>query len=409
MRSATGLRHLPLPLQFFRFLLPQHRPLLTSYADDFTAAASSPSPSAAAEVLTSHAEDVVAWAGERRLLISAPKSSVTLFTSDTHQSHLHPQVPLLGSPLPLDRTPRVLGVIFDTHFTFSPHINAIADKANNRLRILKALAGSTWGQQRETLLITFKALIRSVFTYAAPIWYPNAPASGVLKLQRIQNSALRIATGSLRMASQDHLHSETQVLPVQTHLSLLCSQFLLSALRPSHPSFSVVTAPSGTRAMKHTLQSRFLPSVSHLLTGGTTDPTTFRTSLTDLHTSAVQAAISQLAPNPVLLAPPPPVESAETSLPRAYRVALSQLRSGHCHFLNSYRARIGVAGDPSCPSCNSAAHTTGHLFACPSHPTGLGVHDLWERPVQAAEHISSLPFAALPLLPRPPPDPPPLG
>merc|ERR1712074_532192 len=82
------------------------------------------------------------------------------------------------------------GVTFDTHFTFSPHITNLADRAQNRIRILKALAGSTWGQQQETLLITYKALIRPLFTYAAPIWFPNAPPSGVLKLQRIQNSAL---------------------------------------------------------------------------------------------------------------------------------------------------------------------------------------------------------------------------
>ena len=198
------------------------------------------------------------------------------------------------------------------------------------------------------------------------------------------------------------------MLPVHDHLSLLCSQFLLSALRPSHPSHPIVTAPSGTRSMKETLQSRFLPSVSHLLTGGTTNPASYRTSLIDLHTSAVRDAISHLAPNPVLLTSPPPVESEETSLPRAHRTALSQLRSGYCSFLNSYRARIGVAGaSPSCPSCNSPVHTSGHLFTCPSHPTSLTTLDLWERPVRVAEYLSTLPFTSLPPLPLPPPEPPP--
>ena len=148
--------------------------------------------------------------------------------------------------------------------------------------------------------------------------------------------------------------------------------------------------------MKHTLQSRFLPSIAHLLTDGRTDPATYRASLSDLHTSAVQAAISQLAPNPVLQSPPPPVEREERSLPRAYRTALSQLRSGHCRFLNSYRARIGVADDPSCPSCGAGDHTTSHLFACPSHPTTLGVWDLWGRPARVADFLATLPFTSLP-------------
>ena len=213
----------PTLFNFYVSSYPNTCPLLTSYADDFTAAASSTDPREAGDILASHASDVVSWVGEKRLLLSAPKSSVTLFTPDTHQSHLQPIVPVLGSPLPLDRTPRVLGVKLDTHFTFSPHISDIANKASNRLNILKALAGSNWGQQRETLLTTYRALVRPLFTYAAPIWFPNAPTSGVLKLQRIQNSALRISTGSLKMSSQDHLHSKTQVLPVHNHLSLLCS------------------------------------------------------------------------------------------------------------------------------------------------------------------------------------------
>ena len=405
----------PCLFNFFVSSYPNTSPLLTSYADDFTAAASSSNPQAAADALAAHAADVVSWVEEKGLLLSAPKSSVTLFTSDRcRESHLRPNIPLSGSPLPLDRTPRVLGVTFDTHFTFSPHITNLADRAQNRIRILKALAGSTWGQQQETLLITYKALIRPLFTYAAPIWFPNAPPSGVLKLQRIQNSALRIATGSLRMASHDHLHSETQVLPVHNHLSLLCSQFLLSALRPTHPSYEVVSSRPGPRARrkKETLQSLFLPSVSHLLSGGPTDrprvdPSTYKTSLTDLHTSAVQAAISQIEESPVLQSRPPPVEREELSLPRSHRTALSQLRSGYCSFLNSYRARIGMAGDPSCPSCGAGDHTTGHLFDCPSHPTDLRVPDLWGRPGRVAEFLATLPFSSLPSLPRPPPEPPP--
>ena len=58
-------------------------------------------------------------------------------------------------------------------------------------------------------------------------------------------------------------------------------------------------------------------------------------------------------------------------VPTTDHSALSQLHSGHCRFLNSYRARIGTAEDPSCPSCGRPVHTTSHLFVFPSHPTAL--------------------------------------
>ena len=149
-----------------------------------------------------------------------------------------------------------MGVTLDPHFTFTPHISSIITRSVPRLNILRALAGSNWGQQKETLLITFKSLIRSLFTYAAPTWFPNASPTSINRLQTIQNHALRISTGCVKMAGIDHLHAEAQVLPVDEHLSLLSAQFLARTLVPSH---SVTTSPSGPRNIRHTLQSRFSP------------------------------------------------------------------------------------------------------------------------------------------------------
>ena len=53
--------------------------------------------------------------------IAPQKSSVTLFTSDTHQSRLNPQVRIGDAVALLNRTPKILGVTLDTHFTFGPH------------------------------------------------------------------------------------------------------------------------------------------------------------------------------------------------------------------------------------------------------------------------------------------------
>ena len=96
---------------------------------------------------------------------------------------------------------------------------------------MRALTGVRWGRSRETLPTTYKALIKPLITYATPVWYPNASRSAIQSLQAIQNAALRIASGTKRMTSQDHLHSEA----VDRELSMLCSQFLLEALRPEHP------------------------------------------------------------------------------------------------------------------------------------------------------------------------------
>ena len=137
---------------------------------------------------------------------SAPKSTVTLFTPDKHQFQMHPDITLEDTQLPLDRSPKLLGVIMDPSLSFHKHCNYVSDRIDKRNNILKALAGSSWGQDKETLLLTYNALGKSIASYAAPVWSTNASDSSFKKIQTAQNAALRTATGAHKMASIDHLH-----------------------------------------------------------------------------------------------------------------------------------------------------------------------------------------------------------
>ena len=210
------------------------------------------------------------------------------------------------------------------------------------------------------------------------------------------------------MASSSHPHAESLVLPVHDHLSLLSSQFLARTLVPTHPSYPITSSSSGPRNIKHTLQSCFHHSVAPYLVDDSLPPDAYKSTIKSLHTSAVAATIAARPPNRVLSTDPPPIAEEEKTLPRPHRSVLSQLRSGFCPALNSYLERIGRAQDNLCPSCAAAPHTTSHLFDCTSHPTSLGVGDLWHRPGLVMEFLSSLPsFSYLPPLVRPPPEPPP--
>jgi hypothetical protein len=74
---------------------------------------------------------------------------------------------------------------------------------------MKALAGTTFGQYKETLLLTFKCLIRPLIDFGSAIYYPNASKTSIKMLQTVQNSTLRIATSNHMMASIEHLHAES--------------------------------------------------------------------------------------------------------------------------------------------------------------------------------------------------------
>ena len=103
----------------------------------------------------------------------------------------------------------------DPSISFHKHCNYVSDRIDKRNNMLKALEGSSWGQDKETLLMTYNALGKSIANYAAPVWSTNASDSSFKKIQTAQNAALRTATGAHKMASIDHLHQESLTLRVK--------------------------------------------------------------------------------------------------------------------------------------------------------------------------------------------------
>ena len=175
------------------------------YADDITVWASGPKIPLLHSMINSYLREVGIYLRENSLLISAPKSTVTLFTPDKHQFQTHPDITLEDTQLPLERSPKILGVILDPSLSFHKHYTDVSDRIHKRNNLLKALAGSSWGQEKETLLLTYIALGKSIASYAVPVWSTNASDSSFKKIQTAQNAALSTATGAHNKASIDHL------------------------------------------------------------------------------------------------------------------------------------------------------------------------------------------------------------
>ena len=397
--------------------VPQGSVILTSFADDFSIAESHVDPEELELELSADLEEISAWADELHLSISSSKTTVTHLSPNFHEHSYHPIVFLGQAVLPLNKFPTILGVTFDPLFRFNKHAEAVIGKGKKGLAVLRALAGVSWGQSKETLLTTYKAISQPYFTYACPIWFPNCAKSHIDKMQDIQTAAMRIITGCHQMASVAHLHWEMELLPVEVHLRMLCQQYLASAMRPSHPAHATVTTPIyRPRAGTHeelvrppeSLQSFCLDAITPYLTNGIVPENVYKSVITRIHTSTVQQTRHSLELNRVLDAIPPPISPSEQLLPREWRTTLSQLRSGFSKFLNSYLQRIGRARDDLCPHCLAHPHTTSHLFNCPTNPTPLSDIDLWINPIRVATFLkSSAPFDNLvdPPAPRPPPEP----
>ena len=141
------------------------------YADDITIYASGPVVAVLINGLNIYLLHVLNYI-KKQLIVSTDKPTVTLFTPDTHEHHLHPHVKLADQVLPLKKMPKVLGVILDTNLTFIQHCNNIAVIVQQCNDVLKALAGSAWGCDNETLLMTYQVNGCSILCYCCPVCVP---------------------------------------------------------------------------------------------------------------------------------------------------------------------------------------------------------------------------------------------
>ena len=142
---------------------------LFKYADDITICKYGPVVADLLNGLSIYLSQVLNYINNKNLTVSTTKSTVILFLPDTHEHHLHPQVKLADQVLPRVMKSKVVRVTLDTHLTFTQHGSNIAVKVRQRNNVLKALTGSTWGCDKETLLTTYQAIGRSILSYCCPV------------------------------------------------------------------------------------------------------------------------------------------------------------------------------------------------------------------------------------------------
>ena len=131
--------------------------------------------------------------------------------------------------------PKVLRLTLNPKLTYSTPIHSISVQAHKPLPIIKALTATGWGKQKETLLATYKAVMRQALEYASSIWSPLASSTSINKLQVMQSAALSTATGCSQDTNIQHLHDEPLILPIHEHLQLHASQYKQKTQHSSHP------------------------------------------------------------------------------------------------------------------------------------------------------------------------------
>ena len=189
------------------------------------------------------------------------------------------------------------------------------------------------------MLTTFQAIGRSTLNYCCFVWTPShrrltgAGSNG-------QNSALRITTGCLKMADVAELHQEVRELPVHQHDGLISLQFAIAYHLPQRRCHQLCHRPPDDRPeRRRSLIGRSMPNIQQHLAEEPLSNTSYKSAISSIHQDAVRTAIERIS-SKLLNGRPPPIVTAEQTLPRKTRIILAQLRTGHSRILSQNMKRI---------------------------------------------------------------------
>ncbi|XP_072377238.1 LOW QUALITY PROTEIN: uncharacterized protein [Diabrotica undecimpunctata] len=102
-------------------------------------------------------------------------------------------------------------------------------KQTKELMSMRAICGTKWGSDPNILLSLYKGIVRSHLDYAANLLNPCSK-SLMMKLEQVQNVALRIITGCLRSTPILILQAECSVSTLKVRREILAHKYILKQM-----------------------------------------------------------------------------------------------------------------------------------------------------------------------------------
>lgn len=160
------------------------------------------------------------------LQLSTNKTKACTFSRGRRRKEV--ELKIYGSRVNFVNCIKYLGLWLDNTLRWGKHINEIVQKTQKHINILKILSGSGWGIHPRHLRRLYISLIRSRMDYGCFL-YDSSAKSNVYKLEKIQNSALRIIGGFIRSTPIHVMESELCIYPLHLRRLYLAYKYGIKA------------------------------------------------------------------------------------------------------------------------------------------------------------------------------------
>ena len=184
---------------------------------------------------------IESWCKEWGFVVNVKKCMGVIFS---RKKNLETSLILNGVQLQFSKSFNFLGFWFDCHLTWSQHINYIVQRSKSRINLLKCISHNEWGADRNTLLLVYRALIRSLLDYGCML-YKSASKHLLKKLDAVQCTSLSLVAGAMKGTALSSLLHDCDELPLNLRRDMLSAKYLAKILScPGHIAHEITRIAS---------------------------------------------------------------------------------------------------------------------------------------------------------------------
>ena len=188
----------------------QHQTNKSQFSDDAGQWAVSKNIDLAVEYLQWDLDKLARWCAKWRITLNPEKTKVIIFSKFRSAIRLEPTLSLYSN---LSYYPHIkfLGITFDNRMTFTKHFEEILECCNNKIHHLRILVNKKWGPSPTTILQICKQCVRPIFEYGI-VSTITVSETVLIKIQRVQNSFIRLALHLPKYVSAHLLHETSGLI-----------------------------------------------------------------------------------------------------------------------------------------------------------------------------------------------------
>ena len=160
-------------------------------------------------------DKILEWANKWKMSINADKTKCMVISSSTGDQNWNPELEADGVEIEPVKEYRFLGIVIRNNLLFVTQIDISVEKGMKKNKMMKCLSTKSWGWKQETQTQLYCTYNRSALEYGSCSWDSWISKSSLLRLQRVQNEALRTAAGLAKTCPVDFVHTETGIEPLE--------------------------------------------------------------------------------------------------------------------------------------------------------------------------------------------------